>query len=172
MNNDYNPYTSQTQVIPASTSMVEVVPSPVSTTQQVQVLPVPTPTVEVVPSTTPMVQQAQETFVPTTIASAVPATVEDTGNSYPNTNVITGPIFRIKGMHDSDITGLNELVEQTTAFAQEHQREAANLALAMQQYGQQTGYPSNVSVYAEPVFDIEMTGDIYPTFPIDDKKKK
>ena len=172
MNNNYNPYTSQTQAIPASTSMVEAVPSPVSTTQQVQVLPVPTPTVEVVPSTTPMVQQAQETFVPTTIASAVPATVEDTGNSYPNTNVITGPAFRIKGMPDSDITELNELVEQTTAFAQEHQREAANLALAMQQYGQRTGYPSNVSVYAGPVFDIDMTGDIYPTLPIDDKKKK
>ncbi|WP_294411113.1 relaxase/mobilization nuclease domain-containing protein [uncultured Ruminococcus sp.] len=170
MNNNYNPYTSQTQVIPASTSMVEVVPSPASTTQQV--LPVPAPTVEVVPSTTSMVQQAQETFVPTTIASAAPGTVEDIGNSYPNTNVITGPAFRIKGMPDSDITGLNELVEQTTAYAQEHQREAANLALAMQQHSQRTGYPSNVSVYAGPVFDIDMTGDIYPTLPIDDKKKK
>ena len=145
MNKKYTPYTSRSQA-----------------------MPVTTPTVEVMPSTAPvntMVPQAQEPTVPEYTFETVPATVAATGNSWPNTNVVTGPAFRIKGMPDSDITGLNELVEQTTAYAQEHQREAANLALAMQKYGQQTGYPSNVSVYAGPIFDIDMTGGMYPPLP-------
>lgn len=39
-------------------------------------------------------------------------------------------------------------------------RETANLALAMQQYGQQSGYPSNISVIAGPIFDIDLTGSM------------
>ena len=35
----------------------------------------------------------------------------------------------------------------------------------MNQYAQQSGYPSNVSVYAGPIFDIDMTGGIYPPLP-------
>ena len=96
------------------------------------------------------------------------ATVETVGNSYPNTSVITGPTFHIKGTPDSNFAGLNELVEQTSAYAREHQPEAAKLALAMQQYGQQTGYPSNVSVYAGPIFDIDLTG----IDPYNDPNKK
>ena len=123
---------------------------------QTQAMPTTTPTVEAVPATT---------------YEAVPATVETAINCYPNTNVLTGPTFRIKGTPDSNFAGLNELVEQTTAYAQEHQREAANLALAMQQYGQQTGYPSNVSVYAGPIFDIDLTGGMYPPLPEYDGNK-
>lgn len=94
--------------------------------------------------------------------SPVPATVETAVNSYPNTMVSTGPVFRIHGTPDSNFAGLNELVEQTADYAQEHQNEAAKLALAMQQHGQQSGYPSNVSVYAGPIFDIDMTGYGFP----------
>lgn len=93
------------------------------------------------------------------------ATVETVGNSYPNTSVITGPTFHIKGTPDSNFAGLNELVEQTSAYAREHQPEAAKLALAMQQYGQQSGYPSNVAVYAGPIFNIDLTGGMYPPMP-------
>lgn len=85
-----------------------------------------------------------------------------TKNSLPNTTVVTGPTFRIRGNENSNFAGLGELVEQTTAYAQEHQRESTNLALAMQQYGQQTGYPSNVAVIAGPIFDIDLTGGMYP----------
>lgn len=138
MNNNYIPYAPQTQA-----------------------MPVAMPTVEVVPSTVPAVQ---DTFVPAPSVEAMPATVETAGNDYPTTSVVTGPTFRIKGTPESNFAGLNELVEQTMTDAQKHQREAANLALAMQQYGQQTGYPSNVSVYAGPVFDIDMTGYMYPPF--------
>lgn len=90
---------------------------------------------------------------------------ETTINSYPSTNVVTGPTFRIKGTPSADLAGPNELVAQTTAHAQEHQREAANIALAMQQYGQQSGYPSNVSVIAGPIFDIDMTGGMNMPLP-------
>ena len=165
MNNNYSPYAPQTQAMPASAPKYEAVPSTVSTTQQVQESPVSAPTIDVVPTSLPAVHPAQETSVPVTTTEAVPATVETAINCYPNTNVLTGPTFRIKGTPDSNFAGLNELVEQTTAYAQEHQREAANLALAMNQYAQQSGYPSNVSVYAGPIFDIDMTGGIYPPLP-------
>lgn len=128
-------------------------------------MPVTTPTVANVSSNDSMPQQTQEFSTPVSTVESVPTTVETTVNSYPNTNVVTGPTFRIKGTPESNFAGFNELVEQTTAYAQEHQREAANLALAMQQYGQQNGYPSNVSVYAGPIFDIDMTGGIYPPLP-------
>ncbi|WP_164170515.1 relaxase/mobilization nuclease domain-containing protein [Ruminococcus flavefaciens] len=142
MNNNYSPYAPQTQA-----------------------MPVATPTVEIIPSATLAVQPAQDTLVPAPSVEAVPTAVGTVGNSFPTTSVVTGPIFRIKGTPDSNFAGLNELVEQTAAYAQEHQREAANLALAMNQYAQQSGYPSNVSVYAGPIFDIDMTGGIYPPLP-------
>lgn len=164
-NMNYTPYMPQIQAMPASAPKYEAIPSTVSTTQQVQESPVSAPTIDVVPTSLPAAHPAQETSVPVTTTEAVPATVETAINCYPNTNVLTGPTFRIKGTPDSNFAGLNELVEQTTAYAQEHQREAANLALAMNQYAQQSGYPSNVSVYAGPIFDIDMTGGIYPPLP-------
>lgn len=109
---------------------------------------------------TPCVQQTQEIPAPTTTIEAVPTTIETPKNSYPNTTVLTGPTFRIKGTPQSDLAGLDELIAQTTSYAHEHQRESANLALAMQQYGQQSGYPSNVSVIAGPIFDINLTGTV------------
>ena len=112
--------------------------------------------------------QAQEQAVPVTAVETAPPAVATAGNSYPNTNVVTGPTFRIKGTPDSNFSGLNELVEQTTNFAQEHQKDAANLALAMNQYAQKSGYPANVSVYAGPIFDIDMTGGMYPPLPDDE----
>lgn len=125
----------------------------------------PTPTVEGVPATTLMNNSVQDLPAPASAVEAMPVTVETAGNSYPTTSVVTGPTFRINGTTDSNFAALGELVEQTTAYAQEHQREAANLALAMNQYAQQSGYPSNVSVYAGPIFDIDMTGGIYPPLP-------
>lgn len=80
---------------------------------------------------------------------------------YPNTSVVTGPTFRIKGNAHSDFTGLSELVAQTTASAQEHQLEAANLALAMQIKAQDSGHPTNVTVVAGPIFDIDLSDDTY-----------
>ena len=145
MNKTYTPYTSRPQA-----------------------MPVTTPTVEVMPSTAPasaLMPQAQEQAVPVTAVETTPPAVATAGNSYPNTNVVTGPTFRIKGTPDSNFSGLNELVEQTSTYAQQHQREAANIALAMQQHGQQSGCPSNVSVYAGPIFDIDMTGGMYPPLP-------
>lgn len=170
-NMNYTPYMPQIQAMPASAPKYEAIPSTVSTTQQVQESPVSATTIDVVPTSLPAVHPAQETPVPVTTTEAVPATVETAINCYPNTNVLTGPTFRIKGTPDSNFAGLNELVEQTTAYAQEHQREAANLALAMNQYAQQSGYPSNVSVYAGPIFDIDMTGGIYPPLPGNDDNK-
>ena len=133
---------------------------------QTQALPI----VEDVSSVMPTVPQAQEFPAPTPTIGTVPTTVETSKKSYPNTTVLTGPTFRIRGNENSNFAGLDELVEQTTADAQEHQREAANLALAMQQYGQQTGYPSNVSIYAGPVFDIDLTG-VYQPLPGYDENK-
>lgn len=109
---------------------------------------------------TPCVQQTQELPAPTTTIEAVPTTIETPKNSYPNTTVVTGPTFRIKGTPSANLAGLDELIAQTTSYAHEHQRESANLALAMQQYGQQSGHPSNVSVIAGPIFDIDLTGSL------------
>lgn len=152
MNNNYTPYVPQTQAIPVATPTYEAAPAavPVNTLaiQPSQGLPVPSPTVE-----------------------AMPATVETAGNSYPNTSVVTGPTFRIKGMPDSNFAGLNELVSETEAYAHDHMRESANLALAMNQYAQQSGYPANVSVFAGPIFDIDLTGGAYPPYPGNDGNK-
>lgn len=104
------------------------------------------------------VPQTQELPAPT--VETVPTTVEMPKNSYPNTTVVTGPTFRIKGTPQSDLAGLDELIAQTASYAHEHQRKSANLALAMQQYGQQSGYPSNVSVISGPIFDINLTGTV------------
>lgn len=135
-----------------------------------QNLPVNTTTVEAVPSTVThdVVPQTQQTTVPASTVETVPSAVATAGNSYPNTNVVTGPTFRIKGTPDSNFEGLNELVEQTSTFAQEHQKDAANLAIALNQYSQKSGYPSNVSIYAGPIFDIDMTGGMYPPLPDDE----
>lgn len=109
----------------------------------------------------PCVQRTQELPAHTPIAeTTVPTMSEMPKNGYPNTTVVTSPTFRIKGTPQSDLLGLSELTAQTASYAQEHQREAANLALAMQQYGQQNGYHSNVSVIAGPIFDIDLTGNI------------
>lgn len=148
MNNNYTPYVPQTQAAA-----------------------VITPTVEEVSTDNSMIQQTQEVSAPVPMVETVPTTIETAVNSYPHTNVVTGPTFRIRGNENSNFAGLGELVEQTTAYAQEHQREAANLALAMQQYGQQNGYPSNVSVYAGPIFDIDLTGGMYPPMPSYDENK-
>lgn len=104
--------------------------------------------------------QTQKFPAPTTTIEAVPTTVETPKNSYPNTTVVTSPTFRIKGTPQSDLSGLDELIAQTTSYAHEHQRDASNLALAMQQYSQQSGCPSNVSVIAGPIFDIDLTGSL------------
>lgn len=110
----------------------------------------------------PCVPQTQELPAPTPTIETVSTTVEMPKNSNPNTTVVTGPTFRIKGTPQSDFAGLGELVSQATAYAQEHQREAANLALAMQMKAHQSGYPSNVSVIADPIFDIDLTGSMIP----------
>ena len=102
----------------------------------------------------PETQQPQETLAPVLIEQAVPtATVP---SRYPTTTVVTGPTIRIKGTPQSDFSGLGELMTQTTAFAQEHQREAANLALAMQVKAQECRHPTNVTVVAGPIFDIDL----------------
>lgn len=106
----------------------------------------------------PCVPQTQELPAPT--VETVPTTVEMPKNSYPNTTVVTGATFRIKGTPQSYLAGLDELIAQTASYAHEHQRESANLALTMQQYGQQSGCPSNVSVIAGPIFDIDLTGTV------------
>lgn len=118
---------------------------------------------------TPPASQSPNTPVPTMNVEATSATAVPT-NNYPNTTVSTGPIFRIRGDENSNFARLNELVSQTAAYAQEHQRESANLALAMQQHGQRTGYPSNVAVCSGPIFDIDLTG--YGFTPYDDPYKK
>jgi|GEM_PF-3178404 len=118
----------------------------------------------------PAMQQPQEYSAPTTTTDSVPAQVETTVNGYPNTNVVTGPTFHIKRDEETDFSGLSELVNETTAYAQQHQREAANLALAIQKYSQQSGYLSNVAVYAGPIFDIDLTG--YGFDPYNDPNNK
>ena len=105
----------------------------------------------------------KEQELPTSISTV--ENVPTIDSRYPTTSVATGPLFRIKGTSDSNFAGLNELVAQTTAYAKEHQRESANLALAMQKHCQQEGYPSNVSVCAGPIFDIDMTGGMYSPLP-------
>ena len=164
MNQNYTPFMPRTQSIPAA----------VSTLQQIQEPRVSAPTVEVIPSTAPastMMPQEQEQAVPAAAVETVPAAIETAGNIYPTTSVITGLTVRIKGTPESNLAGLKELVNENVSYAQEHQREAANLALAMNQYTQQSGYPANVSVYAGPIFDIDMTGGIYPPLPENDDNK-
>lgn len=69
---------------------------------------------------TPCALQTQELPAPTPTVENVPTTVEMPINSFPNTTVVTGPTFRIKGTPQSDFAGLGELVSQATAYAQEH----------------------------------------------------
>ena len=109
----------------------------------------PVPQTQAMHATTPTVEA-----VPATTYEAVPATCGNT-NNYPNTNVVTGPIFRIKGNQNSNFEGLESLVKETVADAYEHLRENSRIALSMQQYGQHTGHPSNVSVIGSPIFEID-----------------
>ena len=87
----------------------------------------------------------------------VPATAFQTTNTYPNTAVVTGPTFRIKGSYSSDLSGLSDLVTSTVAQAQEHERESASLALAMQAKAQDSGHFTNVALVAGSIFDINLT---------------
>ena len=73
--------------------------------------------------------------------------------------MVTGPTFRIKGSYSSDLSGLSDLVTSTVAQAQEHEREAASLALAMQAKAQDSGYFTNVALVAGPIFDVNLTPD-------------
>ena len=92
---------------------------------------------------------------------AAPAALCSPANAYPNTAVVTGPTFHIRGSNRSDFSGLGDLVTSTVAQAQEHEREAASLALAMQTRAQENGHPTNVAVIAGPVFDIDLSDDNY-----------
>ena len=105
--------------------------------------------------------QQPDSMKPAVIEDAASPTTVCAPNSFPTTSVATGPTFRIKGDGHSDFTGLSELVAQTTASAQEHQLEAANLALAMQIKAQDSGRPTNVTVVAGPIFDIDLSDDTY-----------
>lgn len=69
--------------------------------------------------------------------------------------MVTGPIFRIKGNQNSNFEGLTSLVKEAVSDAYEHLRENSRIALSMQQYGQHTGHPSNVSVIGSPIFEID-----------------
>ena len=99
-------------------------------------------------------QQTQETPAPVLIEQAVPTAAVP--SRYPTTTVATGPTLRIKGTPQSDLAGLGELVTQTAAFAQEHQREAASLAFAMQAKAQASGLQTNVNVFSGPILDIDL----------------
>ena len=105
--------------------------------------------------------QQPDSMKPAVIEDAASPTTVCDPNRFPTTSVATGPTFRIKGDGHSDFTGLSELVAQTTASAQEHQLEAANLALAMQIKAQDSGRPTNVTVVAGPIFDIDLSDDTY-----------
>ena len=101
-------------------------------------------------------QPVEETEL-TLTEQAVPTTPCSPANAFPNTTVVTGPTFHIRGSNRSDFFGLGDHVTSTVAQAQEHEREAASLALAMQTKAQETGHPTNVAVIAGPVFDIDLT---------------
>ena len=120
------------------------------------------PQTQAMPTTTPTVEA-----VPTTTYEAVPAAC-GTANNYPNINVVTGPIFRIKGNQNSNFEGLKSLVKETVADAYEHLHDNSMLALKMQQYGQQTGHPSNVSVIGSPIFEIDTTAPAGSEYDDDD----
>ena len=122
----------------------------------------PVPQTQAMHATTPTVEA-----VPATTYEAVPAAC-GTANNYPNTNVATGPIFRIKGNQNSNFEGLKSLVKETVADAYEHLHDNSMLALKMQQYGQQTGHPSNVSVIGSPIFEIDTTAPAGSEYDDDD----
>lgn len=65
----------------------------------------------------PCVPQTQELPAPTPTVETVPAIAETPKNGFPNTTVVTGSTFRIKGNENSNFAGLGDLVEQTTAYA-------------------------------------------------------
>ena len=136
---------NQPQAVPQYVQAVENVPSAMPMTQQPQELPAPTAEVENV-----------SPYVPT--VEAVSAEITPAGNNYPNTTLVIGPTVRIQGDENSNLAGLTPLFQQTTAYAHEHLPEYTNFALAMQEYGQKRGYPSNVSLYAGPIFDINLLG--------------
>ncbi len=106
--------------------------------------------------------QSADSMPPTLLNDTAVPTAVCAPNNYPTTTVATGPTFRIKGTPQSDFAGLGELVKQTTAFAQDHHREAANLALAMQVKAQEYGHPTNVTIVAGPIFDIDLCNEAGP----------
>ena len=120
---------------------------------------------QIVPAAQQPENPTQNTTAITLTEQAVPTAAAP--SYFPTTTVATGPTFHIKGTPQSDFSGLGELVTQTTAYAQEHQRDAANLALAMQVKAQECGHPTNVAVIAGPVFDIELTNN-YRVYRDDD----
>ncbi len=122
----------------------------------------PVPQTQAMHATTPTVEA-----VPATTYEAVPAACGNT-NNYPNTNVVTGPIFRIKGNQNSNFEGLTSLVKEAVSDAYEHLHDNSRLALRMQQYGQQTGHPSNVSVIGSPIFEIDTTAPAGSEYDDDD----
>ena len=122
----------------------------------------PVPQTQAMHATTPTVEA-----VPTTTYETVPATCGTT-NNYPNTNVVTGPIFRIKGNQNSNFEGLTSLVKEAVSDAYEHLRENSRIALSMQQYGQHSGHPSNVSVIGSPIFEIDTSAPAGSEYDDDD----
>ena len=114
----------------------------------------------IVPAAQQLENHVQDTTAIALTEQAVPTTTEP--SRYPTTTVGTGPTFRIKGTPQSDFTGLNELVMQTATFAQEHQREAATLALAMQSKAQEMNLLTNISIIAGPIYDIDLCNEADP----------
>ena len=96
----------------------------------------------------------------------VPAALSAPAPAYPTTTVVTGPTFRIQGTSHSDFAGLGQIVTDSVTYAQEHQQEAASLALAMQKKAQDGGFPTNVAVIAGPVFDIDLTAPLQSYGPM------
>ena len=105
-------------------------------------------------------QQLSEETGLTLTEQVVPSAFSAPAPAFPTTTVVTGPTFRIQGTSHSDFSGLSELVTDSAAYAQEHQQEAASLALAMQKKAQDGGFPTNVSIIAGPVFDIDLTAPL------------
>ena len=131
---------------------------------QAQEMPLTTPSYDTTPSVIPVgtIEQQKQNN---------PMVVEGVNNNYPNLTLVTGPIFKIKGTPESNLTGLNELGREMSVCTHEEQLNAANISLAINQHCQQSGYIANVSVYAGPIFDIDLTGGMYSPTPDYDENK-
>lgn len=58
--------------------------------------------------------------------------------------------------------------KEAVSDAYEHLRENSRIALSMQQYGQHTGHPSNVSVIGSPIFEIDTSAPAGSEYDDDD----